>query len=66
MGFSIFEDEISGHSHLIKVENHEKLIENIEMRGSDCDFWIFQAFSDKYDYEKFQSPMFCSTISRGV
>ena len=48
MGFSIFEDEILGHSHLIKVENHEKLIENIEMRGSDCDFWIFQAFSDKY------------------
>ena len=64
MGFSIFEDEISGHSHLIKVENHEKLIENIEMRGSDCDFWIFQAFSDKYG--KFQSPMFWSTISRGV
>ena len=28
----IFEDEISGHSHLIKVENHENLIENIEMR----------------------------------
>ena len=25
------------------------------MRGSDCDFWIFQAFSDKYG--KFQSPI---------
>ena len=54
MRFSIFEDEILGHSHLIKEENHEKLIENIRMRGSDCDFWIFQAFSDKYG--KFQSP----------
>ena len=38
MGFSIFENEISGHSHLIKVENHEKLIENIEMQT------IFHAF----------------------
>ena len=27
-----------------KVENQEKLIENIEMRGSNCEFWIFQAF----------------------
>ena len=82
MCFSIFKNDISGaifilnrkecdkikiksgHSHQIKVENHEKLIENIKMRGSDCDFWIFQAFSDKYG--KFQSPMFCSSISRGV
>ena len=47
MGFSTFEDEILGHSQMIKVENHEKFIENIEMRGSDCDFWIFQVFSDK-------------------
>ena len=60
----LFENDISGHSHLIKVENYEKLIENIKMRGSDCDFWIFQAFSDKY--RKFQSPMFWSTVSRGV
>ena len=64
MCFSIFENGISGHSHLLKVENHEKLIENITMmRGSDCEFWIFQAFSDKYG--KFQNPMFCSTIPRG-
>ena len=65
MQFSIIENDILGHSHLIKVDHHEKLIENIiKMRESDCDFWIFQAFSDKYG--KFQSPMFCSTISRGV
>ena len=32
------------------------------MRGRDCDFWIFQDFSDKYG--KFQNPMFWSSISR--
>ena len=63
MCFSLFENDISEHSHLIKVENYEKLTENIKMIGSDYDFWIFQAFSDEYG--KFQSPMICSTISRG-